>query len=175
MSRDNFDNPDSDNSDFWNPFTPSFENCPSGTSFNIDSNSCDSCQENYFSPGSALCVPCAPGSHAGPGAAACVTCGEEQVWDLDNFTCIDCPEGTAFDAVSNTCSAVLQEILNSGKDWNKNSLGFYVHVSDERMTWDAAQRYCQDFGQGSEMAMPANSAENRIFLDSIKHDSPMRT
>jgi len=78
-----------------------------------------------------------------------------------------CQNGETWDENSQSCSAVLTALLTNS-DWEQNSLGFYVHVSDNKMTWDAAQTYCQALGTGAEMAMPANSEQNNIFLSTLK-------
>ena len=122
----------------YNSETYRCEYCPDGTEHvsgscvpcvtgygSAGGNACQICASNFFSNGNTECYPCEEGANSGPGATECVTC----------------PEGEAFDAVSGTCSAGLQEILDSGEQWEQNSLGFFVHVSDGVMTWDAAQTY----------------------------------
>merc|ERR1719486_474894 len=79
----------------------------------------------------------------------------------------DCTEEETWDEASQSCSAALSELLNGESEWEPNSLGYYIHVSDSSMSWDAAQTYCQGLSAGAEMAMPANAQENQVFFDNL--------
>jgi hypothetical protein len=79
----------------------------------------------------------------------------------------DCTAEETWDEASQSCSTTLNEMLNSGTNWEQNDLGFYIHVSDYKMTWDQARTYCQGLGVGGEMAMPADAQENREFFDNL--------
>jgi len=79
----------------------------------------------------------------------------------------DCTEDETWDEASLSCSAALNELINGDTEWEANSLGYYIHVSDNTMTWDAAQTYCQGLSAGAEMAMPATAQENQVFFDNL--------
>jgi len=96
-------------------------------------------------------------------------CVEDELLDRSQIpSAADCTADEAWDEASQSCSATLSEILNGDNEWEQNSLGFYVHVSDYGMGWDDAKAYCKNLGQGSEMAMPANAEQNQVFLDSLR-------
>jgi len=79
----------------------------------------------------------------------------------------DCTAEETWDEPSQTCSTTLTEFLDGGNSYEHNLLGYIVHVSDDSMTWDAAQTYCHGLGQGFEMAMPANVTENEVFFENL--------
>jgi len=84
----------------------------------------------------------------------------------------DCTAEESWDEASQSCSATLHEMLNSDNSWTQTSLNFYIHVSDNIMTYSAAQTYCQGLGQGAEMAMPTNAQQNQVFFDALMAVSP---
>jgi len=128
----------------------------------------------------ATSVPAGSGS-GGSGDVKDSCCGSSadalEAYSSATYSCVndqvkipgpeDCTGDEAWDAASKSCSTTLNEILNGGNEWVKNSLGYYVHVSDNKMNYDEAQTYCQGLGQGAEMAMPANDAENDEFFRNI--------
>jgi len=153
---------------------PVGKKCAAGTTTPVDCEDGEACPEGTGSP-----EVCSAGTHAYAGDISCSTCPTgfkcpegtgEPIECAANESCpagTGCTEEETWDPISESCSTDLKNILNSGSSWTLSSLGLYVHVSATDMTWLDAIAYCQGFGEGSELAMPASAEENVVFMNSI--------